>query len=147
MDEQQSSSPPKSSMESSNPSPSGSAPQTAPLWEDSEDGVLLTGWICHRCNQRGLPRQHFGCERCGAPSDAIGESKFAARGILRSSAVIRRHAFWPVPFVMGEIQLESGHMIHAFLSEDITWSPGARVVGQGGDELRQSYVVFTMGEH
>jgi hypothetical protein len=125
---------------------SGSAPETPSLWEHSEDGVLLTGWLCHRCDQRGLPSQHFGCERCGAPGDEIGDSKFPARGTLRSSAVIQRHAVWPVPFVMGEIQLDSGHTIHAFLSDDITWRPGAKVVGQGGDELRQSYVVFTLGE-
>ena len=123
-----------------------STAETIPLWEASESGVQLTGWECHRCGQRGLPRQHFGCERCGAPRDEIGESKFEARGTLRSFAVIRRHAKWPVPFVMGEINLDSGPTIHAFLDDEITWHPGAKVVGQGGDELRQSYVVFTSGE-
>ena len=117
-----------------------------PLWQDSDDGIQLTGWICHRCGQRGLPRQHFGCERCGAPREEIGESKFAARGVLRSFAVIRRHAVWPVPFVMGEIVLESGHTIHAFLSDEVSWNPGVSVVGQGGDDLRESYVVFTAEE-
>ena len=123
-----------------------SAPEATPLWENSEDGVQLTGWICRRCSTRGLPRQHFGCERCGASRDEIGESKFAARGILRSFAVIHRHAVWPVPFVMGEIHLDSGPTIHAFLSDEVSWHPGAKVVGQGGDVLRQSYVVFTSGE-
>jgi uncharacterized OB-fold protein len=108
-----------------------------------DTGVVLTGWVCHECGQRGLPYQDFGCERCGASRDAIGEAEFAARGTLRSCAVIRRHAVWPVPFTMGEIQLDSGHTIHAFLSEDTAWRPGAKVVGRGGDELRDSYVVFT----
>jgi uncharacterized OB-fold protein len=121
-------------------------PTAVRLWVESEGGVQLIGWICHKCGQRGLPRQRFGCERCGAPRDEIGECKIAARGTLRSFAVIRRHAVWPVPFVMGEIHLDSGHTLHAFLTDDISWRPGAKVVGRGGDELRQSYVVFTSGE-
>jgi hypothetical protein len=124
----------------------GSLPKAQPLWEHSEGGVMLTGWVCQRCDHRGLPRQHFGCERCGASPDEIGEARFAARGTLRSCAVIRRHAVWPVPFIMGEIQLDSGHTIHAFLSDGINWRPGAKVVAQGGDELRESYVVFTLGD-
>jgi len=127
-------------------SPEGATTTEAiPLWEASDGGVQLVGWECHQCGQRGLPRQHFGCERCGAPRDEIGESKFEARGTLLSFAVIERHAKWPVPFVMGEIKLDSGHTIHAFLSDEVSWRPGARVIGQGGDELRQSYVVFTAG--
>jgi uncharacterized OB-fold protein len=119
--------------------------EAVPLWEDSERGVLLTGWLCQRCGERGLPRQRFGCERCGAPGDEIVETKFEARGVLRSFAVIQRHAVWPVPFLMGEVTLDSGHTIHAFLSDSVAWHPGAKVVGQGGDDLRQSYVVFASG--
>ncbi|MFP3636921.1 hypothetical protein, partial [Bacillus sp. SIMBA_033] len=87
-----------------------------------------------------------GCERCGAPGDEICETRFDARGVLRSFAEVHRHAKWPVPFVMGEISLADGPTIHAFLDDEVAWHPGATVVGQGGDRLRDSYVIFTLGE-
>ncbi|MEX0158698.1 MULTISPECIES: hypothetical protein [unclassified Microbacterium] len=112
-----------------------------------EDGFQLIGWICFTCGQRGVPRQTFGCERCGAAGDEIGESMFSARGVLRSFAEVHRHAKWPVPFVMGEISLDDGPTIHAFLDDAVEWLPGAEVVGQGGDLSRDSYLVFTAGAH
>ncbi len=120
--------------------PSASAP--APLWESSDEGILLIGWACQRCGQRGIPRQYFGCERCGAPRTEIAESRFPARGVLRSYAVVERHAVWSVPFVLGEIELDSGQVLHSFLSSDAEWKPGMRVAADPGDESRKPYVIF-----
>jgi uncharacterized OB-fold protein len=123
----------------------GSAP--AEVWRKSEDGVLLIGWACRRCGQRGIPRQWFGCEGCGAPGAEIDESSFPALGVLRSSASVERHAVWPVPFMLGEIELDSGPIIHSFLSADTSWEPGMRVAGDATDESRQPYVTFRLDQN
>jgi uncharacterized OB-fold protein len=117
------------------------------VWRRSESGVVLIGWACRRCGKRGIPRQKFGCEACGAPGDEIDESTFPALGVLRSSASVERHAVWPVPFMLGEIELDSGPIIHSFLSADTTWKPGVRVAGDPTDESRQPYVTFRLDPH
>lgn len=125
---------------------SSDSSDTAPIWIRTVDGLQLIGWACRACGQRGLPQQSFGCERCGADREHIERSEFAAKGTLRSFATIERHAVWPVPFLMGEIQLDSGHIIHSFLSEGPTWKAGERVASQGGDESRQDYLIFELEE-
>ena len=120
---------------------------SAQIWDKSDDGVLLVGWACQRCGQRGIPRQSFGCERCGAPGEEVDEFRFPARGALRSSATVERHAVWPVPFMLGEIELDSGQIIHSFISGETSWSPGMRVVGDAADDSRQPYVVFRLEQH
>lgn len=120
---------------------------SAEVWKRSEDGVVLIGWACRRCGKRGIPRQKFGCEACGAPGEEIDESSFPALGVLRSSASVERHAVWPVPFMLGEIELDGGPIIHSFLSADTTWKPGVRVAGDPTDDSRPPYVTFRLDQH
>jgi uncharacterized OB-fold protein len=142
------SSPPEQSGSASKgaPAPEETAPEPARIWEKTENGAALVGWACGQCGQRGLPRQHFGCERCGAPGADISESRTPARGVLRSSASVERHAVWPVPFLLGEIELDDGPIVHSFLSSDTAWQPGMRVVGDANDLSREPYLIFTLEE-
>ena len=121
-------------------------PEPVRIWEKTEDGAVLIGWACRQCGQRGIPRQDFGCERCGAPRGEIAESGFTARGVLRSWAAVERHAVWPVPFLLGEVELDGGPVIHSFLSSETAWEPGMRVAGDANDVSRQPYLIFTLEE-
>lgn len=125
---------------------SEAAPELPRIWKKTESGAALIGWACGRCGQRGLPRQYFGCERCGAPQEDISESALAARGVLRSWAPIERHAVWPVPFLMGEVELDDGLIVHSFLSPGTAWKPGMRVAGDAEDLTREPYLIFTPEE-
>lgn len=124
----------------------GTAPEPPRIWEKTGGGAVLIGWACGQCGQRGLPRQYFGCERCGAPREDISESALAARGVLRSSASIERHAVWPVPFLMGEVELDDGPIVHSFLSAETAWEPGMRVAGDADDLSREPYLIFVLEE-
>lgn len=143
---------PSSTPEQAGPaSPGATAPeQTTPaptrIWDKTDDGAVLIGWACRQCRQRGIPRQDFGCERCGAPGGEIAESGFPARGVLRSCAAVERHAVWPVPFMLGEVELDGGPVIHSFLSPVTAWKPGMRVAGDANDMSRQPYLIFTLEE-
>src|SRR5689334_7349222 len=98
--------------------PEQTTPVPIRIWDKTVDGAVLIGWACRKCGQRGIPRQDFGCERCGAPRAEIVESGFPARGVLRSVAAVERHAVWPVPFMLGEVELDGGPIIHSFLSSE-----------------------------
>jgi uncharacterized OB-fold protein len=126
--------------------PEEKAPEPPRIWEKTENGAALIGWACGQCGQRGLPRQYFGCERCGAPRGDISESGISARGVLRSWASVERHAVWPVPFLLGEVELDDGPIVHSFLSSDTTWEPGMRVAGDADDLSREPYLIFTLEE-
>lgn len=126
--------------------PDETAPETPRIWKKAENGAALIGWACGQCGQRGLPRQYFGCERCGAAGADISESTIPARGVLRSSAAVQRHAVWPVPFVLGEVELDDGPIVHSFLSSETTWEPGMRVAGDADDLSREPYLIFTVEE-
>ena len=69
-----------------------------------------------------------------------------ARGVLRSWAAVERHAVWPVPFLLGEVELDGGPIIHSFLSSETAWEPGMRVAGDADDVSRQPYLIFTLEE-
>jgi uncharacterized OB-fold protein len=126
------------------PEQTASAPTK--IWDKTDDGAVLIGWACGQCGQRGIPRQDFGCERCGAPRSEITVSGFPARGVLRSFAAVERHAVWPVPFLLGEVELDGGPVIHSFLSSDTEWEPGRRVAGDPDDLSREPYLIFTSEE-
>ena len=126
--------------------PEETAPEPPRIWEKTENGAALIGWACGQCGQRGLPRQNFGCERCGAPRADISESGISARGVLRSWASVERHAVWPVPFLLGEVELDDGPIVHSFLSSETAWEPGMRVAGDADDLSREPYLIFTLEE-
>jgi uncharacterized OB-fold protein len=128
------------------PAPEETAPEPPRIWEKTENGAALIGWACGQCGQRGLPRQYFGCERCGAPGSDISESGISARGVLRSWASVERHAVWPVPFLLGEVELDDGPIVHSFLSAETAWEPGMRVAGDTDDLSREPYLIFTLEE-
>jgi uncharacterized OB-fold protein len=126
--------------------PEEAAPELPRIWEKTENGAVLIGWACGQCGQRGLPRQNFGCERCGAPRADISESGISARGVLRSWASVERHAVWPVPFLLGEVELDDGPIVHSFLSSETAWEPGMRVAGDADDLSREPYLIFSLEE-
>jgi uncharacterized OB-fold protein len=126
--------------------PESTTPPPTRIWDKTDDGAVLIGWACLQCGQRGLPRQRFGCERCGAPGAEISESGISARGVLRSWASVERHAVWPVPFLLGEVELDDGPIVHSFLSSETAWEPGMRVAGDAQDLSREPYLIFTLEE-
>lgn len=88
------------------------------LYGLSEAGVTLFGHRCTQCGLAGFPRQTFGCEQCGASGAALAPAELAARGVLASFALVRRHAGGDIaaPFLMGEVRLDDGPLIRCTLS-------------------------------
>jgi hypothetical protein len=51
---------------------------------------------------------------------------------------------WPVPFLLGEVELDDGPVVHSFLSAETAWEPGVRVAGDADNLSREPYLIFTL---
>jgi len=97
------------------------------------DAVRLVGMRCGRCGHVAFPRQHFGCEKCGADDDELEGRELTASGRLTSFATVHMHQAKTIaaPFVIGEIELDDGPTIRITMveSSDEGMRIGARVRG------------------
>ena len=77
-----------------------------------------------------FPAQAYGCLRCGAHGDLLVETDVPASGTLTAFAVVQTHASHPVPFALGDLQLEGGPVIRVPLAGGTPHSPGSRYTGR-----------------
>jgi hypothetical protein len=98
------------------------------------DSVVLLGMSCAACGHVAFPRQHYGCEKCGAAGDALRDMELESTGTLASYATVHMHQAktMAAPFVIGEITLDAGPTVRATMVEatDADMEIGARVVGR-----------------
>ncbi len=96
----------------------------------SADGIPFLKIGTCQCGHTFFPPHEFGCEACG--SESVRIRKILATGRLKSSAVAHMHSQDPnKPVVIGEIVLENGPCIIAFLdaSNDTTFLDTMLMVG------------------
>jgi len=100
---------------------------------DGSDSVVLLGISCATCGHVAFPRQHYGCEKCGAAGDALRNVDLHSTGTLASYATVHMHQAKTIaaPFVIGEISLDAGPTVRATMVEatDADMEIGARVAG------------------
>jgi hypothetical protein len=98
------------------------------------DSVLLLGMTCAQCGHVAFPRQHYGCEKCGAVGDALRDVELDSTGTLASYATVHMHQAKTIaaPFVIGEICLDAGPTVRATMAEatDADMEIGSRVAGR-----------------
>ena len=98
------------------------------------DRVELLGIECAACGHVAFPRQHYGCEKCGAAGATLVDVALASDGRLASYATVHVHQAKNIaaPFVIGEVELDAGPMLRATMVEptDETLAIGARVTGR-----------------
>lgn len=115
------------------------AEEKALPWQVDEAGSpRLRGMRCSACGMDAFPAQNYGCIRCGATGDQLVPRELATQGKLLSFAVVRTHPTHPVPFTMGEIQLDAGPIVRAQLSDATPLEIGQRVSAsvEGENEAR-----------
>lgn len=88
---------------------------------------VLTGTTCTVCGRVAFPWQSFGCERCGAHSDEVHDSRLSGSGTVLTGLTVHEHPNrdLPLPAVVATIQLDEGPVIRALLREAA--EPGAPV--------------------
>jgi hypothetical protein len=115
------------------------------LYHAHSDTPLLNGSRCARCAQVSFPPIPIGCEVCGATDEFLEPATLEPRGLVHSIATVHLHQGEPAaPFVVAEIQLDSGPLVRAtVLSEAPHLTIGERVwavwvvtnVNDDGDEI------------
>jgi uncharacterized OB-fold protein len=94
-------------------------------WVETAGGVVLFGVECGSCGAVRVPYQSYGCEVCGATGSSLRRVELPAVGRLRDATEVFRHPTRPVPFMLGEIELEAGPVVVALLSnDDEEWRSG-----------------------
>jgi uncharacterized OB-fold protein len=127
----------------------GTALSHPDLYRATGTGVALLAMRCSSCGHVALPRQRYGCEKCG--SLATGEIELDAVGTLASFATVHLHQSKSIaaPFVIGEVALDGGPTIRITLVEpsDAGLRIGARMKGvlhpMTTDEGTKSELRFT----
>lgn len=78
----------------------------------------LLGVRCRGCGGVFFPPQHYGCESCGAPAEALETVEMAGRGALHSFATVHLHQGKGIeaPFTVGVIVLDDGPAVRAILT-------------------------------
>lgn len=113
-------------------------------WAETGDGVVLLGVECGSCGAVRLPYQDFGCEVCGATGPDLRQVELPAVGRLRDAASVHRHPSRPVPFTLGDIELEGGPVVLALLSTAEQWLPGSMVEAVSTTPDEQRLPVFSL---
>lgn len=88
------------------------------LYDPSAPEPALRGTRCAQCDTVFFPPLRWGCEVCGGPGDGLTEERLAARGVLRSFAVVHlsMNPEVPAPYTIGEIVLDAGPVIRALMT-------------------------------
>jgi uncharacterized OB-fold protein len=79
----------------------------------------LHGGRC-RCGYVFFPMQTYGCEKCGAPGDALTPALLDGQGTLVASARVLLHAAKDrtPPFVVVSVKLDAGPVVRSLLEHD-----------------------------
>jgi uncharacterized OB-fold protein len=121
--------------------PDGPAASPPQGWAETKDGVVLLGVECDACGAVRVPYQSYGCEVCGATS--LRQVELAAVGRLRDAASVFRHPTRPVPFTLGEIELDGGPVVLGLLADSEEWCSGRVVEAASTTADEQRLPVFS----
>jgi uncharacterized protein len=82
----------------------------------------LLGGRCERCGYVFFPLQHYGCEQCGAPGDALHPHALSGRGTLDASAPVHLHSRpgRQAPFTVVAVHLHDGPRVRTLLGAGTT---------------------------
>lgn len=100
------------------------------LWITGEgDAALLRGRHCAACGADSFPPQDYGCVVCGAHGDAFEARSLPSEGTLLTFTAVQVHETEPVPFLLGDVELDCGPVVRGRLAADVAPQMGARVRG------------------
>lgn len=93
----------------------------------------VEGSKCRQCGFAQVPRQPFGCQRCGARGDDLAAADFSAHGTLLQSVVVHLHPDRAIrtPYAVGTVLLDDGPVLRVPLSGvSVTRGPLSGVRGR-----------------
>jgi uncharacterized OB-fold protein len=106
------------------------AETAAPLWLPGDGGTaLLWGRHCAACGTDSFPPQDYGCVVCGAHGDTFAARSLRTEGTLLCFTQVQVHETEPVPFSLGDVELDCGPVVRGRLAADVAPEIGARVRG------------------
>lgn len=106
------------------------AETAATLWLPGDgDTALLWGRHCAACATDSFPPQDYGCVVCGAYGDTFEACSLPAEGTLLTFTAVQVHETEPVPFSLGDVELDCGPVVRGRLAADVAPQIGARVRG------------------
>lgn len=101
------------------------------VWSASASGApVIQCARCARCGKTMFPPQAYGCTGCGAFGDTITSVGVPARGTLLAFAVVQMHDKHPVPFTLGDLELEGGPIVRVELAAGASPRIGDRLSGR-----------------
>lgn len=87
----------------------------------------LRGGRCSACGRIFFPPYTYGCERCGAPPEALEGVLLGSEGVVRAAIRVHRTAGGR-PQAVASIELDGGPVVRAVLADaDPLPRPGTRV--------------------
>lgn len=106
------------------------ADEAVTLW-NSGDGetALLWGRHCSVCGTDSFPPQDYGCIVCGAHGTAFKARTLPTEGTLLTFTAVQVHETEPVPFLLGDVELDCGPLVRGKLAAGVVPRIGARVRG------------------
>lgn len=100
------------------------------LWILGEgDAALLWGRHCAACGTDSFPPQDYGCVVCGAHGDTFEARSLPSEGTLLTFTAVQVHETEPVPFSLGDVELDCGPIVRGKLAANVAPRIGARVRG------------------
>lgn len=100
------------------------------LWILGEgDAALLWGRHCAACGTDSFPPQDYGCVVCGAHGDTFEARSLPSEGTLLTFTAVQVHETEPVPFSLGDVELDCGPIVRGKLAANVAPQIGVRVRG------------------
>ncbi|MBK9611510.1 MAG: OB-fold domain-containing protein [Dehalococcoidia bacterium] len=100
------------------------------LWlSGTGDAALLWGRHCAACGTDSFPPQDYGCVVCGAHGHTFEARSLPTEGTLLTFTAVRVHETEPVPFSLGDVELDCGPVVRAKLAQTVPPQIGAKVLG------------------
>lgn len=120
------------------------AETAATLWLPGDgDTALLWGRHCAACGTDSFPPQDYGCVVCGAYGDTFEARSLPTEGTLLTFTAVQVHETEPVPFSLGDVELDCGPVVRGRLAANVAPQIEARVRGvivTGTDAERFEFV-------
>ena len=114
------------------------------LWISGDgDTAQLWGRHCSVCGTDSFPPQDYGCTVCGAHGDAFKARTLPTEGTLLTFTAVQIHETEPVPFSLGDVELDCGPVVRGKLAATVASQAGVRVraaIVSSGVEERLEFV-------
>jgi len=100
------------------------------LWLSGDgNNALLCGRHCTVCGTDSFPPQDYGCIVCGAHGDSYQARTLPTEGTLLTFTAVQVHETEPVPFSLGDVELDCGPVARGKLGANVAPEIGTRVRG------------------